>query len=62
MGADPAAELSELADVMGRLRRDHLEEMARHLAERVAGGDKSAMDEYKRINAQLQALNTSTTT
>lgn len=62
MGADPAAELSELADVMNRLRRDHLEEMARHLAARVAGGDPSALEEYKRVNAQLQALNTSTTT
>ncbi len=61
MGADPGAELSELVDVMNRLRRDSLVEMARHLAERVAGGDAGAMEEYKRVNAQLLALNTSVT-
>jgi DNA primase len=61
LGADPAAEQSELADVMHRLRRDALEELASQLAGRVAGGDAGAMDEYKRVRDQLQALNTPTT-
>jgi DNA primase len=56
LGADPATELSELADVMNRLRRDGLEEQARQLAERVAAGDSGAMDDYKRVREQLQAL------
>ncbi|MGE0348507.1 DNA primase [Hydrogenophaga sp.] len=56
LGADPATELSELADVMNRLRRDGLEEQARQLAERVAAGDGGAMDDYRRVREQLQAL------
>ena len=60
MGADPETdtdtELSELADVMHRLRRDALEAQARQLAERVALGDASAMNEYKRVRDQLQTL------
>jgi len=60
LGADPSDELSELNDVMSRLRRDGLVEQARQLAERVAGGDASAMEDYKRVNAQLQALKSDT--
>jgi DNA primase len=60
MGADAEAELSELTDVMNRLRRDGLEEQARQLADRVARGDASAMEDYKRVNAQLLALKSST--
>jgi DNA primase len=56
LGNDPASELAELADVMMRLRRDALEERTRELAGRVASGEASALDEYKRVNAQLQAL------
>ncbi|MDO9437443.1 DNA primase [Hydrogenophaga sp.] len=59
-GDEPEAELAELADVMHRLRRDGLEAQARHLAERVALGDASAMDAYKRVRDQLQALIAST--
>ncbi|MDP3833168.1 MAG: DNA primase [Hydrogenophaga sp.] len=62
LGEDPANELSELADVMNRLRRDGLEEQARQLAERVAAGDAGAMDEYKRVRDQLQALTISPAT
>ncbi|RJP65346.1 MAG: DNA primase [Comamonadaceae bacterium] len=62
LGEDPANELSELADVMNRLRRDGLEEQARQLAERVAAGDTGAMDEYKRVRDQLQALTISPAT
>lgn len=60
MGADPEAELSELTDVMNRLRCDGLEEQARQLADRVARGDASALEDYKRVNAQLLALKSST--
>jgi DNA primase len=60
LGGDPSAELSELNDVMHRLRRDGLVEQARQLAERVAAGDASAMEDYKRVNAQLQALQSDT--
>ena len=56
MGAEPDTELSELADIMNRLRRDGLEEQARQLAKRVALGEASAMDDYKRVLDQLQAL------
>ncbi|MDP2263936.1 MAG: DNA primase [Hydrogenophaga sp.] len=56
LGSDPASEPAELADVMMRLRRDGLEEKARELAGRVAQGEASALDEYKRVNVQLQAL------
>jgi DNA primase len=56
---DPASELSELGDVMNRLRRDGLEAQARELADRVARGDAGAMDDYKRVSAQLAALKTS---
>ncbi len=58
IGNDPTSEQAELADVMARLRRDRLEELARQIAERVARGDPGAMVEYKRINAELQALKT----
>ena len=58
---DPASELSELGDVMNRLRRDGLEAQARQLADRVAQGDPGALDDYKRVSAQLAALNTSAT-
>ncbi len=56
---DPASELSELSDVMNRLRRDGLEAQARLLAEGVARGDAGAMDDYKRVSAQLAALKAS---
>ena len=55
-GNDPQAELAELAGVMQLLRRDFLEAEARTLADRVAAGDSAALDEYRRVNAQLQAL------
>ncbi|MBW0186346.1 MAG: DNA primase [Hydrogenophaga sp.] len=60
LGVDATTELSELADVMNRLRRDALEEQARHLADRVARGETGAMDDYKRVNAQLQVLKATT--
>jgi DNA primase len=53
---DPASEVSELSDVMNRLRRDALEAQARQLADRVAEGDRGALDDYKRVSAQLAAL------
>ncbi|MBS3996473.1 MAG: DNA primase [Hydrogenophaga sp.] len=56
LGSDPASEPAELADVMMRLRRDALEEKARELASRVAQGEPGALDEYKRVSAQLQGL------
>jgi DNA primase len=56
LGNDPGSELAELGDVMMRLRRDALEEQTRELALRVARGEPTALDEYKRVNAQLQAL------
>jgi DNA primase len=56
LGDDPEAELSELTDVMNRLRLDALQDKASRLAEQVAQGEAGAMDEYKRVNAQLQAL------
>ncbi len=55
-GDDPDMEVAELADVMNRLRRDSLEAQARQLAERVALGDASAMEDYKRVRDKLQAL------
>lgn len=55
-GNDAESELAELAGVMQLLRRDFLEAEARSLAERVAAGDTAALDEYRRVNAQLQAL------
>lgn len=55
-GNDAQAELAELAGVMQLLRRDFLEAEARTLADRVAAGDAGALEEYRRINAQLQAL------
>ncbi|WP_137921576.1 DNA primase [Hydrogenophaga sp. 2FB] len=61
MGDEPDTELSELADIMHRLRRDGLEAQARQLAQRVALGDTAAMDEYKRVRDQLQALIASST-
>jgi DNA primase len=56
LGNDPASERAELADVMMRLRRDALEEQTRELAVRVARGEPSALEDYKRVSAQLQAL------
>jgi len=55
-GADPALELAELADVMDRLRADTLEALAGLLAAQVQGGDASAYEEYKRVNARIKAL------
>jgi DNA primase len=59
---DPASEMSELTDVMNRLRRDALEEQASQLAARVAEGDASAMTDYKRVRDQLAVLKTSAAT
>jgi DNA primase len=59
---DPASELSELTDVMNRLRRDALEELASQLAARVAEGDAGALADYKRVRDQLAALKTSAAT
>jgi DNA primase len=56
LGNDPNAEIAELGDVMRRLRRDALEERTRELAVRAARGEPHALDEYKRVSAQLQAL------
>lgn len=56
MGADPALELAELGDVMDRLRADALEARAGQLAARVQQGDTTALDEYKRVRARIQAL------
>ncbi|WP_066272176.1 DNA primase [Hydrogenophaga palleronii] len=56
LATDQAAERAELLDVMHRLRRDHLEAQARELAERVARGEAGAMEAYKRVLDQLQAL------
>lgn len=55
-GNDAQTELAELAGVMQLLRRDFLEAEARTLADRVAAGDTAALEEYRRVNALLQAL------
>ncbi len=55
-GNDAQTEVAELAGVMQLLRRDFLEAEARTLADRVAAGDTGALEEYRRVNAMLQAL------
>ncbi|MBA4260930.1 MAG: DNA primase [Comamonadaceae bacterium] len=56
MGADSGLELSELADVMDRLRADALEALAGLLAARVQQGDASAYEDYKRVNERIKTL------
>jgi len=56
MGADTELELAELAGVMDLLRGDALSARADALAQRVAQGDRSAFEEFKRVNEQIKAL------
>ena len=56
MGADTELELAELAGVMDLLRGDALNARAEALAQRVAQGDPSAFEEFKRVNEQIKAL------
>ena len=55
-GADSELELAELAGVMDLLRGDALSARAKALAQRVAQGDPSAFEEFKRVNEQIKAL------
>jgi DNA primase len=55
-GADSELELAELAGVMDLLRGDALSARADALAQRVAQGDRSAFEEFKRVNEQIKAL------
>ncbi|GAA6143543.1 DNA primase [Hydrogenophaga sp. 5NK40-0174] len=56
LGADTQAEQEELLGVMNLLREDAWAAQAAVLAERVAGGDSHALEEYKRIRDKITAL------
>lgn len=56
MGADSGQELTELADVMERLRADALESLAGQLAARVQQGDVAAYEDYKRVIERIKDL------
>ena len=56
MGADPGAELTELAGVMGLLRIDALSAQAALLAARAQQGDQAAYEEFKQLSERIKLL------
>ena len=56
MGADPGAELTELAGVMALLRIDALSTQAALLAARAQQGDQAAYEEFKQLSERIKLL------